>query len=411
MSTSQPADVPSGFRLLATGQGLSWFGDAFGPIALAVAVVAGGGSASQLGLVLAATMTARLAGTLVGGVWADRLAPQLIMVVSDLVRATSAFATATYFATGQDSLPGLCALAALTGGAAAFFGPAFTSLRPLLVPVERRHAANATLNILQNTAFIVGPATAGVFVAWAGAPWAFAVNAVSFLVSAATVAAIRSRAPRAARVGMVAELREGWREVAGRSWLLAGLLAATAYHAVFGAVTVLIDVIAVRDLGGPTALGWISAASGAGGLVGGLAALRRHPRRPLLVGWPCVALMSLFAAAFAWPRTLLVVLGAAVVAFAGLMYFSVCWDTALQDGVPHSVLARVSSWDILTSFVAIPAGNALAGPLAHTFGSARVISVAAVVMALASFAPVLVRGSRDLRRAEVEPSVPALTTA
>ena len=255
----------SGFRLLAAGQGLSWFGDAFAPIALAVAVVAGGGSASELGLVLAATMTARLAGTLLGGVWADRLAPGRIMVVSDLVRAASALAIAGYFATGQDSLALLCGLAAVTGGAAAFFGPAFVSLRPLLVAVDRRHAANATLNILQNSAFILGPAAAGVFVAWAGAPWAFVVNAVSFLVSAATVAAIRVEAPRPPRVGMLAELREGWHEVTSRYWLLAGLLAATAYHAAFGAVVVLIDVIAVRDLGGPTALGWISAASGAGG--------------------------------------------------------------------------------------------------------------------------------------------------
>jgi MFS family permease len=402
-SDSHPVPT-SGFRLLAAGQGLSWFGDAFAPIALAVAVLAGGGSASELGLVLAATMTARLAGTLVGGIWADRLSPARIMVASDVVRAVSTFATAAYFASGQHSLALLCGLAAVTGGAAAFFGPAFVSLRPLLVTVERRHAANATLNVLQNSAFILGPAAAGVFVSWAGAPWAFVVNAVSFLVSAGTVAAIRVEAPRADRVGMVAELREGLQEVTSRSWLLAGLLAATAYHAAFGAVVVLIDVIAVRDLGGPTALGWISAASGAGGLVGGLLALRLPPNRPLFVGWPCVALMALYAAAFAWPGTLTVVVVAAVVAFGGLMYFSVCWDTALQDGVPHAVLARVSSWDILTSFVAIPAGNALAGPLAHTFGTARVILVAAVVMALASFAPLFVRGSRDLRRATGAPA-------
>jgi MFS family permease len=388
----------TGFRLLASGQGLSWFGDAFGPIALAVAIVAGGGSASELGLVMAATMAARLACTLVGGVWADRIAPQRIMIASDLVRAATTFATAAYFATGQHSLTLLCALAATTGGAAAFFGPAFVSLRPMLVAPEHRQAANATLNILQNAAFIAGPAAAGVFVAWVGAPWAFAVNAVSFLVSAATVALIRAEAPRAARTGMLAELREGWREVRTRHWLLAGLLAATAYHAAFGAITVLIDVIAVRDLGGPTALGWLSAAAGVGGLGGGLLAMRFQPRRPLLVGWPCVALMALYAASFAWPGRLAAVLGAALVGFAGLMYFSVCWDTALQDGVPHTVLARVSSWDILTSFVAIPAGNALAGPLAHAVGTGPLIVVGAVVMALASFAPMLVRGSRDLRR-------------
>lgn len=229
-------------------------------------------------------------------------------------------------------------------------------------------------------------------------------HAVSFLVSAATVAAIRVDAPRAERTGMLAELREGWREVTSRSWLLAGLLAATAYHAAFGAVVVLVDVIALRDLGGPTSLGWISAASGAGGLLGGLVALRLPPSRPLLVGWPCVALMAVYAAAFAWPGTLPAVVVAGAVGFGGLMYFSVCWDTALQDGVPHRVLARVASWDILTSFVAIPAGNALAGPLSHAVGTRRVILTAAVVMALASFAPMLVRGSRDLVRAGAEPA-------
>lgn len=401
--TTRTRALGPGFRLLATGQGLSWFGDAFGPVALAVAVVASGGSASQLGIVLATTMAARLACTLIGGVWADRVAPQRIMMASDLVRAAATLGTAAYFATGQDRPLVLCALAAVTGGAAAFFGPAFVSLRPLLVTAEQRHSANAALNILQNGAFIAGPASAGVFVAWAGAPWAFAVNALSFLASAATVAVIRVDAPRAGRTGVVAELREGWREVVSRSWLLAGLLAATAYHAAFGAVTVLADVIAVRDLGGPTALGWITAASGAGGLVGGLVALRLPPSRPLLVGWPCVALMALYAASFAWPGRLAVVVVAGAVGFGGLMFFSVCWDTALQDGVPHGVLARVASWDILTSFVAIPAGNAAAGPLAHHLGTGPVIGVAAVVMAVASFAPMLVRGSRQLRRG-VEPA-------
>jgi MFS family permease len=405
MSTTRPihdssaAAMRSGFRLLAAGQGLSWFGDAFGPIALTVAVVAGGGSASELGIVLAVTMGSRLACTLVGGVWADRVAPQRIMVASDLVRALATAGVAGYFATGQDNLAALCALAGVTGGAAAFFGPAFVSLRPLLVPPERRHGANATLNILQNTTMIAGPAAAGVFVAWAGAPWAFVVNAATFLVSAVTVALIRVHAPRAARTGMLAELREGWREVVQRSWLLTGLLAATAYHAAFGAVTVLADVIAVRHLGGPTALGWISAAAGAGGLLGGLVALRWQPRRPLLVGWPCVALMALYAASYAWPGRLAAVVVAGAVGFGGLMYFSVCWDTALQDGVPHRVLARVASWDILTSFIAIPAGNAAAGPLSHHVGTTPLILAAAAVMAVASLAPVIVRASRDLQRA------------
>jgi hypothetical protein len=63
------------FRLLVGGQGLSWLGDAFQPIALSVAVIASGGSATDLGLLLASGILARLGCTLIGGVWADRVRP------------------------------------------------------------------------------------------------------------------------------------------------------------------------------------------------------------------------------------------------------------------------------------------------------------------------------------------------
>ena len=78
------------FRLLLGGQGLSWLGDAFQPIALSVAVISSGGSATDLGLLLASGILARLGCTLIGGVWADRVRPQSIMIASDLVRAAAA---------------------------------------------------------------------------------------------------------------------------------------------------------------------------------------------------------------------------------------------------------------------------------------------------------------------------------
>src|SRR4029078_2816869 len=74
-------------RLLLMGQGLSWVGDAFNPIALSVAVVLSGGGAAELGVILASGVVARLLCSLVGGVWADRVTPHRIMVIADLTRA------------------------------------------------------------------------------------------------------------------------------------------------------------------------------------------------------------------------------------------------------------------------------------------------------------------------------------
>src|SRR6478736_6243839 len=84
-------------RLLLVGQGLSWVGDAFNPIALSVAVVLSGGGAAELGVILASGVVARLLCSLVGGVWADRITPHRIMVVADLARAASVGATAVAF--------------------------------------------------------------------------------------------------------------------------------------------------------------------------------------------------------------------------------------------------------------------------------------------------------------------------
>src|SRR6478735_7297235 len=124
-------------RLLLVGQGLSWVGDAFNPIALSVAVVLSGGGAAELGVILASGVVARLLCTLVGGVWADRVTPHRIMVIADLTRAASVGGLALAFAVlGDPPVALLAALAAVTSGAGAFFYPAFVSLRPLIVPVE-----------------------------------------------------------------------------------------------------------------------------------------------------------------------------------------------------------------------------------------------------------------------------------
>ena len=95
-----------------------------------------------------------------------------------------------------------------------------------------------------------------------------------------------------------------------------------------------------------------------------------------------------------WPGLLLVVLLAAAVAFAGLMFFSVVWDTALRDGVAHRVLARVSSWDIMVSFIGVPLGNAAAGPLAQAYGEHTVLTYAAIIVGLAGIGPLAVSGVR-----------------
>src|SRR6478672_11840970 len=265
-------------RLLLVGQGLSWVGDAFNPIALSVAVVLSGGGAAELGVILASGVVARLLCTLVGGVWADRVTPHRIMVIADLTRAASVGGLALAFAAlGNPPVALLAALAAVTAGAGAFFYPAFVSLRPLIVPVEGLQTANGAISFLQSSAQVAGPVIAGLVVAQLGPVPGFAVNALTFAWSAVCVARLRARAERLApRAGMLTEVRKGLAEIRTRDWLWTSLVSAAMFHVATGVFIVLVEVTAVRDLGGAHALGLITAALGAGGLLGG--GVARRPR-------------------------------------------------------------------------------------------------------------------------------------
>jgi MFS family permease len=388
----------SDFRLLAAGQTLSWVGNGFQTVALAVAVVRAGGGPGDLGLVMACSVGAVLVGTLFGGVWADRLQPQRVMVASDLVRLLAAAGLAGMFSAGAYHLPLLCALAAVSAGAGSFFGPAMTSLKPLLVPTERRQSANATLSMLQTASSVAGPALGGLIVAALGAPAGFLVNAVSFLASMISALLIRVRADRGPRAPMLTELGAGWREIRCHDWLLSGLFGATVYHIANGVIMVLVQVVAIQRLGGAPAAGFIASAEGVGGLIGAAVAMRVKPRRLLLSGWLALLLMPLWALAYVWPARLVAVIAGAIVGYAGLIFFDVAWETAIQDRVPHRALGRVASWDTLTSFIAMPVGNAAAGPLSHAYGTGPVLTACAGVLFLSAVSQFLVPGVRRLIR-------------
>jgi MFS family permease len=394
-------------RLLLVGQGLSWVGDAFNPIALSVAVVLSGGGTAELGVILASGVVARLLCSLVGGVWADRVTPHRIMVVADLARAASVGATAVAFAV-LDEPPAalLAALAAVTAGAGAFFFPAFVSLRPLIVPTAGLQTANAAISFLQSGAQLAGPVLAGLVVAAFGPVPGFTVNALTFAWSAVCVARLRARAGHVpARTSLLSEVREGLVEIRSRDWLWTSLVSAAMFHVASGVFIVLVEVTTVRDLGGAHALGLVTAALGLGGLVGGLVAMRLQPRRMLLWAFVALGLFPLFPLGFAWPGGLLAILALALVAQAGLLYFDVGWQTAIQQGVPHDRLARVASWDVLISFVALPVGNVLAGPLSEHVTTDVLMAGIAVWMLVAGCCPLLVRSVRGFVRDGGAPAV------
>jgi len=394
------------FRLLFLGRTISLFGTAFAPIALAFAVIELTGSPSDLGLVLGAYMLAHLVFLLAGGVWADRLPRNLVMVTSDLLSGGAQLIAAGLLLTGSAQTWHLVVLGAIRGGASAFFMPASTGLVPQVVSAGRLQQANALLSLSRNSTRIAGVAIAGILVATIGPGWALALDGVTYAFGALFVAMLKAAPPEPAENReFMRELAEGWREFRSRHWLCVTIIQFALINAyAIGAFLVLGPFVAEKHLGGAAAWGFILAAEAAGMIAAGLVALRYRPERPLLVATLAVLTMAPLLALLGLAAPLVVILPAAFVAGVGLELYGVFWDTTLQQHIPDEKLSRVSSYDVLGSFALIPVGVALMGPISDAIGVAETLLGAAFVVVVATIAVISVPDVRNLRRLEPAPT-------
>jgi MFS family permease len=384
------------FRLLFGAQAVSVLGDRMVAVALAFAVLDIGGSASDVGLVLACRTLPLIGCLLVGGVVADRASPRAVMVGADLARLASQGTLAALLIAGAPSVWAVAALSGLTGAATGFFNPASTGLLPAVVAPERLQQANGLRATAMSAGEIAGPLAAGVLVAAAGAGWALAVDAATFAVSAAFLVRLRlpERAARAA-TSFLTDLRDGWRTFRSRTWVWSFVAAAGFVNLLWGAWSVLGPVVAERDLGGAAAWGTVLAAMGVGALLGSLVAIRAKPHRPMLVA-------TLTVGVFATPLALLAagapvpVLAVATLLFGGaLMIGNSVWESTLQRNIPAESLSRVSAYDWFGSLAFQPLGLAIWGPISVAIGIAPSLWLAAALMVATMF---VLLAMPDIRR-------------
>jgi predicted MFS family arabinose efflux permease len=388
------------------GQLVSLLGTAVAPIALAFAVLDLTGSKTDLGIVLAANWVPQLVLILLGGVFADRLPRHLVMVGSNVVSAAAQATIAALLLTGTARLWHLIALQVLRGAAFSFFFPASQGLVPETVRPTLLQQANALLGMSRNATNVLGAALGGVLVAAASPGWALAFDAATYLASAVVLGGMRlpARVRTLEAPNVLRELAEGWSEFASRRWLWAIVAAAGIGNISWmGGSAVYGPLVAKQSLGGAAPWGAIVAAEGAGLLLGGLLLLRWRPRRPLFVGSAALTTGAIPLLCLASLRSTAVIAAAFLVAGVGLELFNTSWATALQEHVPLDKLSRVSSYDALGSFVFIPLGLSIAGPIADAIGLTHALWVAAAVDLGAMLSVLTVREVRELRRVEAVP--------
>jgi MFS family permease len=394
--------MPAGreFGLLWAGRSTSELGSAIVPVALTFAVLDSTGSASALGLVLTVGFVARIVLLVPGGLVADRLPRQRVMLAADAARALTQAAVAALFLAGEPRLWMLLVLFALYGAADAFFAPASTALVPEVVDRSELQQANALLSASRNAATIAGPVLGGLLVTAAPAGTAFALDAATFAVSTVTLLFLRTAAssrPQRSRA-LRSELALGWREVTGRTWLWVSIVFFGLSNLAVAPLYVLGPLVARTSLGGPTSWGVILACAGAGSLAGDVAGLRLRPRRALSPGYLALASWAIAPVLLALRFPTSAVCVSAALGFAALSFSNTLWSTALQEHIPLRHLSRVSSYDWLGSRLLQPLGYALAGPAGSLVGLPAALIGGAAVHASSSLLVALVPSVRRLRR-------------
>jgi len=394
------------FRYLFAARAISFFGTNLAPIAVAFAILGLGGSATQVGLAFAAWTLAQVSTLLIGGVVADRLPRRVVMIGSDTANLCVRVTMGALLVSGHAEIWELIALQAVGGAAVAFHSPASTGIVPETVPPALLQQANSFMSIARYSAFPLGAAVGGILVATIGPGYALLVDGGTYATSALLLTMIHlPRRAAAAATNFIRELREGWDAFTERTWVWLLTFWISLYFLItYAPFFVLGPYVAKHSLGGASAWAIIITGEGIGSLLGGLAGLRFMPRRPMLVIGAFFAVTSIQCVLLALKAPPLAIGCAALLAGFAFSYGTVVWDTTLQSTIARDKLSRVSAYNWMGAMIFLPAGYAIAGPVAERIGISTSLWIGAAWIVLSTAAVLSVPGVRNVRSATPAPA-------
>ena len=370
------------------------------PIALAISILDNGGTATDLGLILASRVLSGTIFTLAGGVWSDRLPRKWVMISADAFRGLIALVLVIISAANMP-LWAIGLLVFLMGLGDAFGAPAGAAIVPSLLPDHLLPAGNVARGIVAKIGTIVGPGVGGISVAVVGADLTFAVTAVAFFIGTSLLLGI-TEAPRQAVIenkpSFITELREGLKLVWEIKWLAASIfMASFQLMIIVAAETVLLPVITRREFDTNNVFAISAAAFSLGGAISAIAAVKFKTKSPGLVA---ISMWSLFAFAplvLAFPISPTFVIVGYFIAGLSIGGWEAYWVTAVQREVPQELQGRVFSIDMVGTSGLMPLGMALVGPVIALTGERSFLLFAIGFHILFCYLVLLVPGVKELR--------------
>ena len=330
------------FRRLWMAQLISNLGDWIYSLAVVVAIVGEDTGASTVSLLLICQVAPAMIIGIFGGPLVDRFSRRHLMIATDIVRGA---AVATMFLVDTPGLAHVCAVAVVLGVGGSLFQPSFHASLPKLVSVERLPAANALVGATFSAAIMIGPSLGALIVANLGLGWGFAINALTFGLSAVLVGITPGRwsIPSPSDLPLARELVSGLRYMRASPTVMTVLLVVGLITLGAGLKLPQEPVFALNVLdAGPSGLGLLGTLWGTGMILGAAfasRALRRFGHGALLTG--SIVMVGVVVVAGSQLSTFAPILALWACGGVANCLGTVAYETLLQSTTPDNVRGRV----------------------------------------------------------------------
>jgi DHA3 family tetracycline resistance protein-like MFS transporter len=375
------------FAWLWSGQSISRLGDSLYQIALAWWVVEKTGTAAVMGSVFIFSFVPTTLFVLVGGLVVDRFSRVHVMLLSDGLRGSVCGGLAWLALTRQLEVWHVYLASLAFGCVSAFFQPAYAALVPEITPGEVLPSANALTSLSAETSGVIGPALATLIIGWGDASAAFAIDGLSFFVSAVCLLPLlRQPVPSrtSPRAGVLDDARQGFRTVFASAWLWMTILILALLNLTGRSpMNVSLPFLVRNNLhAGVGPLGWLYSTFSLGSILGAVGVGRLPPRRRrgrLVYG--ALGVVGLMTFVVGLPMTLSGLAAAIFLLAAALAVANLVWSHLLQDHIARDRMGRVASINLLGATGLLPIGFGLAGWATDRFGAPLVFMVGGVLTA------------------------------
>ncbi|MGA8938712.1 MAG: MFS transporter [Acidobacteriaceae bacterium] len=377
------------FKLFVTGQSISLIGTWMTRLATSWLVYRLTGSALLLGVVGFSGQIFTFLLAPFAGVWVERLDRRKLLVWTQTLAGLQSLALAGLTLAKRITIHEIIGLAALQGLINAFDMPGRQAFLVQMVE-DKRDLGNAiALNSsIVNLARLIGPALAGLIIAWVGEGYCFLIDGISYLAVILSLLMMSVRLPSVRRVtaSMLVEMKEGWEFVSTFKPIRTILLLFAVISLMGMPFMVLLPIFAGRVLhGGPNTLGFLTGASGVGALISALSlAMRKSVRGLTTMIQLAAAMFGVGLVLFGFSHVLWLSMLLMLVVGFGMMQGLAASNTVIQTLVPEDKRGRVMSYYTMSFVGMAPFGSLLAGTLAHHFGAPHTVMMIGSVCVLGS---------------------------